>query len=137
MKRLAVALSTLAMMSLVGCEKPASKLEGQVKGGGGQAGGNDSADYAQIESLVQAIDEAREILGGCYSARESDTVEKNQSMRAERTFQVNGAPRYFDRHLSIGNDAGGVRGMRIYFDIIDGVATIAYCGKHLTVYSTN
>jgi hypothetical protein len=57
MKRLAVALSTLAMMSLVGCEKPATKLEGQVKGVGDKAGGGDNADYAQIESLVQAIDD--------------------------------------------------------------------------------
>lgn len=93
--------------------------------------------YAPALASGKPDSEARDILGASYSARESDTVELNQGMRSERTFMVDGSPRYFGRHLSIGNDPSAARGMRIYFDIIDGVINIAYCGKHLTVTSSN
>ncbi|MGI0649464.1 hypothetical protein ACRCPS_31090 [Pseudomonas aeruginosa] len=93
--------------------------------------------YAPALASGKPDAEARDILGASYSARESDTVVLNQDMRSERTFLVNGTPRYFGRHLSVGNDPSAARGMRIYFDIIDGVINIAYCGKHLTVTSSN
>lgn len=93
--------------------------------------------YAPALASGKPDAEARELLGASYSSRESNTVVLNPSMRSERTFLVDGVPRYFGRHLSIGNDPSAARGMRIYFDLIDGVIAIAYCGKHLTVSSTN
>jgi hypothetical protein len=81
--------------------------------------------------------EARDIMGASYSAKESETVELNPALRSERTFMVGDQEHYFCRHLHVGNDPGRVRGMRIYFDILGGVVTIAYAGKHLNVASTN
>lgn len=81
--------------------------------------------------------EARNILGSAYSAKESQSVGLVPSMRSERTFQVDGESLFFQKHLGIGNCSGSARGMRIYFEIIDGVVVIGYCGKHLTVASTN
>jgi hypothetical protein len=60
MKRLAVALSTLAL-SLAACDnKTATKLEGQAKGGGTTGGANNAGggeELAQIEGLVKSIDD--------------------------------------------------------------------------------
>lgn len=81
--------------------------------------------------------EARRHFGNAYSAKESETVTLDASMRKERTFQLDGVEQLFVRHLSIGNDPGAVRGMRVYFEIMDGQVVIAYCGKHLSVVSSN
>ncbi|MHC5195024.1 hypothetical protein ACYSUW_14815 [Pseudomonas frederiksbergensis] len=94
-------------------------------------------EYAPCLADGKPDAEAREILGTNYSAQESETVETNSALRSERMFKVDGETRYFCRHLLVGNDPGRVRGMRIYFDILDGVVTIAYAGKHLTVATTN
>lgn len=94
-------------------------------------------EYAPSLAEGRSDSDAREILGTNYTAKESDTVETNPAMRFERTFKVDGKDHYFCRHLLVGNDPGRVRGMRIYFDIIDGVVTIAYAGKHLRVATTN
>ncbi|WP_152972365.1 hypothetical protein [Pseudomonas sp. RIT-PI-o] len=81
--------------------------------------------------------EARNILGSAYSAKESQSVGLVPAMRSERTFRVDGESLFFEKHIGIGNCSGSARGMRIYFEIIDGVVVIGYCGKHLTVVSTN
>ncbi|MDF9779314.1 hypothetical protein [Pseudomonas baetica] len=94
-------------------------------------------EYAPSLAEGRPDAEAREILGTNYSAKESETVETNPDLRSERMFRVDGENRYFCRHLLVGNDPGRVRGMRIYFDILDGVVTIAYAGKHLRIASTN
>lgn len=94
-------------------------------------------EYAPSLAEGRSDADAREILGTSYSARESESVENNPKLRSERIFRVDGEDRFFCRHLMVGNDPGRVRGMRIYFDILEGVVTIAYAGKHLRNASTN
>ncbi|WP_129587033.1 hypothetical protein [Pseudomonas frederiksbergensis] len=94
-------------------------------------------DYCDALRSGRPDSEARNILGSAYSAKESQSVSLVPSMRSERMFQVDGESLYFEKHLGIGNCTGSARGMRIYFEIIDGVVVIGYCGKHLTVASTN
>lgn len=94
-------------------------------------------EYAPSLAQGRSDAEARDVLGTNYSAKESQTVETNPALRSERMFKVDGEMRYFCRHLMVGNDPGPVRGMRIYFDIIEGIVTIAYAGKHLRVATTN
>jgi hypothetical protein len=94
-------------------------------------------EYAPSLAEGRPDAEARELLGTNYSARESESVESNPSLRFERTFKIDDRDHYFCRHLLVGNDPGRVRGMRIHFDILDGIVIIAYAGKHLTVSTSN
>lgn len=94
-------------------------------------------EYAPSLAGGRSDAEAREILGANYSAKESESVESNPTLRFERTFKVDDRDHYFCRHLLVGNDPGRVRGMRIHFDILDGIVVIAYAGKHLTVCTSN
>lgn len=93
-------------------------------------------DYAPAILGGQPDSEARNVFGGCFAAKESDTVENRAAMRAERTFLVDGEEVFFERHLKIGNSPSIARGMRIYFELIDSRVVIAHCGAHLTTDST-
>lgn len=94
-------------------------------------------DYRDAIGSGRPDSEARNILGSAYSAKESHTVSSAPTMRAERTYSVDGEDVYFEKHLRIGTCTGPVRGLRLYFEVIKGVVVIGYCGKHLTVVSTN
>ncbi|WP_137887647.1 hypothetical protein [Pseudomonas sp. 2FE] len=71
-----------------------------------------------------------------YSAQESQTTLSDARLRAMREFAYEGKKRLFTRHLRVGN-ATGQEGMRIYFDIIDGLVVLAYVGPHLEVRSSS
>jgi len=94
-------------------------------------------DYAATIANGTPDSEARKVFGGAYSACESETTRNADEFRRLRTFLYKGEPHYFERHLKIGNCPGPARGMRIYFEIIEGVVVIAYCGQHLSVINSN
>ncbi|WP_095158306.1 hypothetical protein [Pseudomonas sp. Irchel 3E13] len=79
----------------------------------------------------------RELFAGAFSAKESQTVAQDHSMRAQREFNYNGELRFFEYRLRTGNGWGAVEGMRLYFDVIDDKVVIAYVGPHLDQASTN
>lgn len=94
-------------------------------------------DYAPALAGGIPDAQARDLLGGAYAAKESDTTRNDTEMARERTFDYAGQSHLFERHLKIGKGSGANRGMRVYFEIIDGKVVIAYCGRHLTVASSN
>jgi hypothetical protein len=79
----------------------------------------------------------RDIFAGAFAAKESQTVSRDHSMRAQREFNYDGETRYFEYRLRTGNGWGAVEGMRLYFDVIDSKVVIAYVGPHLDQPSTN
>jgi hypothetical protein len=68
-----------------------------------------------------------------YAARESNTIEKNQQARRERTFLHDGKPVEMWQHLKIGSKDSENRTLRIHFHWDDDCAqvVIGHCGKHL------
>lgn len=72
-----------------------------------------------------------------YAARESNTIEKNQQARRERTFSYNGRFVEMWQHLKIGVKDSESRTLRIHFcwDADRGQVVIGHCGRHLYVPS--
>jgi len=72
-----------------------------------------------------------------YAARESNTIEKNQQARRERTFLHDGKPVEMWQHLKIGVKDSENRTLRIHFcwDADLGQVVIGHCGRHLHVPS--
>ncbi|WP_455233121.1 hypothetical protein [Geopseudomonas aromaticivorans] len=99
----------------------------------------DTLVFSYAPSLIAGTpdSQARATLGDAYSACESDATMADQTCRAKREFTYKGEKRVFVRHLKVGNCPGANRGMRIYFDIIDGVVVLAYCGQHLDTSTTS
>lgn len=81
--------------------------------------------------------EARKIFGKSYKAKESDGVRQNRRLRSMREFSYNGQTHLFERHIGIGRNYGTQHSIRLYFDVIEGMLVIAYCGEHLDSVQTN
>lgn len=80
---------------------------------------------------------ARQVFGTkAYKSEESDSTICDTRMRKMREFEHQGERRVFERHLCVSNKCGR-EGMRLYFEVIKGVAVIAYAGPHLDVKRTN
>lgn len=79
----------------------------------------------------------REMFSNGFAARESKTVQVTPQMRAQREFVYQGAPRFFEYRLRVGNGWGPVEGMRVYFDVLDNRVVVAYVGPHLEQAGTN
>jgi hypothetical protein len=71
-----------------------------------------------------------------YKSEESDATICDTRMRKMREFEHQGERRVFERHLCVSNKCGR-EGMRLYFEVINGVVVIAYAGPHLDVKRTN
>lgn len=99
----------------------------------------DTLVFAYLDATLDGTPDtvAKELFSGRYSAHESQCVTSELRLKAMREFKVNGELRMFVRHLKVANGHGPVRGMRLYFDIIDGQVVIAYAGKHLEIKSSN
>jgi hypothetical protein len=94
--------------------------------------------FPYFESLKSGNPDAvaKELLGGSYSAKESETVGVKPKLRVLREFMFDGQTRFFERHLKIGSGTG-VDGMRVHFEIIGEKIVIAYAGPHLECSTTN
>lgn len=79
----------------------------------------------------------REMFSNGFAARESQTVQVTTQMRAQREFVYQGAPRFFEYRLRVGNGWGPVESMRVYFDVLDNRVVVAYVGPHLEQAGTN
>lgn len=82
--------------------------------------------------------EARKCFGAKeFAATESETVTKNRSMRAARTFPYKDNDIEMFRHLKIGIDDDESKTIRVHFhwDNDDQRIIIGYCGTHLPVAS--
>lgn len=88
-------------------------------------------DYLDAINGGQPDAKARELLGSSYSAKESETVLSNQSLRSYREFNVEGETVLMIQHLIIGVADAVSETIRVYFKIIKGIVHIAYCGGHL------
>lgn len=78
-----------------------------------------------------------QLFAGGFAAKESQTVQRDVRMRAQREFSYRGQNRFFEYRLRIANGWGSVEGMRLYFDVIDCRLVIAYVGEHLDQAGTN
>lgn len=76
---------------------------------------------------------AREAFGRAFSAKESETVEKNKKARSLRTFVYKGKPTEMMMHLRIGVKDSVAVTFRAHFewDGVDKKVVIGHCGKHL------
>lgn len=74
---------------------------------------------------------ARDIIGQCYRANESDTTLNNAVLRAHREFSFRGQKKLFIRHLTIGGVYDNRKTVQVYFDIVGTTLQIAYVGEHL------
>lgn len=79
----------------------------------------------------------REMFSKGFAARESQTVQVTTQMRAQREFVYQGASRFFEYRLRVGNGWGPVESMRVYFDVVDNRVVVAYVGPHLDQAGTN
>lgn len=82
--------------------------------------------------------EARKCFGAKeFAATESETVTKNKSMRAARTFLYKDQPIEMFRHLKIGVEDDESKTIRVHFhwDSDNQRIVIGYCGTHLPVPS--
>lgn len=75
--------------------------------------------------------QAKNIIGQCYRANESDTTLQNASLRARREFSFHGEKKLFTRHLTIGGAHDPRKTVQVYFDIVGTTLQIAYVGEHL------
>jgi hypothetical protein len=81
--------------------------------------------------------QARQVFGTkAYKSEESDATICDARMRKMREFEFQGERRVFERHLCVSNKCGR-EGMRLYFEVIDGVVVLAYAGPHLDVKRSN
>lgn len=74
---------------------------------------------------------AKDIIGQCYRANESNTTMQNAALRARREFSFNGEKKLFIRHLTIGNAHDPRKTVQVYFDIVGNTLQMAYVGEHL------
>ena len=68
-----------------------------------------------------------------YSAKESETTDKNSQLRKQRTFLYRGKAVYVPAHLKIGVASNIATTLRVYFffDTDTNKIIISYCGQHL------
>lgn len=91
------------------------------------------SDYWEAMSNGKSDSEARSCLGQAFSAKESETVEKNKKARSLRTFSYRGQPTEMMMHLRIGVKDSVAETFRAHFEW-DGTnrkVVIGHCGKHL------
>lgn len=74
---------------------------------------------------------AKDIIGQCYRANESNTTMQNATLRARREFSFNGEKKLFMRHLTIGSAHDPRKTVQVYFDIVGNTLQMAYVGEHL------
>ena len=77
--------------------------------------------------------EARFVFGAHYSAKESESVEKNRRARQVRTFPYKGREIPMMKHLKIGVKDSASETIRVHFewDASERKIIIGYCGPHL------
>jgi regulator of replication initiation timing len=93
-----------------------------------------ATDYWAAMSEGKGDVEARKCFGAnSYSAKESETVEKNSRARKLRTFDYKGKPIEMMRHLKIGVKASDAETFRLHFEWVadERVLVIGHCGPHL------
>jgi len=90
-------------------------------------------DYWDALAAGKSDAEARGVLGNAFSARESETVEKNRKARALRTFTYKGNEIEMMMHLRIGVKPSRHEAWRCHFewDATDKRIVIGHCGEHL------
>ncbi|MGD9790227.1 MAG: hypothetical protein AB7Q00_01785 [Phycisphaerales bacterium] len=90
-------------------------------------------DYWNALASGKSDIEARTVFGKSYSAKESETVEKNKKAQSLRTFVYNGKPVTMMKHLKIGVKDSVATTFRAHFewDPAGKKIVIGHCGKHL------
>jgi hypothetical protein len=92
-----------------------------------------ATDYYQTLSEGKPDAQARQIFGDDFSAKESETVEKNATARQLRTFTYNGNDYEMMAHLRIGTKDSVADTLRVHFRWFadEQKIVIGHCGKHL------
>lgn len=88
--------------------------------------------------IERGDNEAKSILGGAYSANESESVERSKVLSELRVFEYNNEKIKMFKHVKIGVAHNKTETIRVHFHI-DSEArkiVIGYCGEHLPVQST-
>ncbi|MHB0971622.1 MAG: hypothetical protein ACYC7A_19525 [Thermoanaerobaculia bacterium] len=77
--------------------------------------------------------QARAVLGNCYAARESYTVESNKRAGKLRSFDYKGVPVEMHQHVKIGVKDSAAETLRIHFawDSNERKLIVGHCGPHL------
>lgn len=90
-------------------------------------------DYRDALANGTPDSEARKLFGSSWSAKESETVEKNKTARRLRTFTYNGNDVEMMTHLKIGVKDSATETFRAHFkwDASAGVIVLGHCGAHL------
>lgn len=90
-------------------------------------------DYYDAVVAGKSDAEVRGLLGNAYSARESETVEKNKRARKLRTFTYKGQAQEMMAHLRIGTKPSRHETWRCHFhwDASEKKIVIGHCGEHL------
>lgn len=88
--------------------------------------------------LDKGDNEAKSILGGAYSANESESVERSKSLSDLRVFDYNGEKIKMFKHVKIGVAFNKTDTIRAHFHIDPDArkVVVGYCGEHLSVQST-
>ncbi|MDZ4688835.1 MAG: hypothetical protein SH850_27485 [Planctomycetaceae bacterium] len=91
------------------------------------------SDYWEAMANGKSDAEARSCLGQAFSAKESETVERNKNAKKLRTFRYKDNPMEMMMHIKIGNKDSVADTFRAHFEW-DGTCrkvVIGHCGKHL------
>lgn len=90
-------------------------------------------DYWEAMAAGKSDSDARAVFGKAFSAKESETVEKNRKAQSLRTFVYKGKPIEMMMHLRIGVKDSVAETFRAHFewDGVDKKVVIGHCGKHL------
>ncbi len=90
-------------------------------------------DYYQMLCEGKPDAQARQIFGDDFSAKESETVEKNAVARQLRIFTYNGTDYPMMAHLRIGTKDSVVETLRVHFRWFadEQKIVIGHCGRHL------
>lgn len=92
-----------------------------------------------MDALISGVPDskAKEVLGGEYAAKESESTSNSSVLRKARTFEWNGESRLFEKHLAFGKRNETRSSIRVHFivDIEQEKVVIGWAGKHLPTVS--
>jgi hypothetical protein len=92
-----------------------------------------ATDYWEALSNGKSDAEAKDCFGKVYAAGESESTEKRQKAREQRTFIYNNEPIVMMKHLRLGWKESTADTIRVHFEWIakENIIVVGYCGPHL------
>jgi hypothetical protein len=90
-------------------------------------------DYWSSLNAGRPDQEARQIFGNAYAAKESETVANRKEAKRRRTFRFAGEEHVMEKHLKIGRKDSAVETIRVHFEWLADrrIILLGHCGPHI------